>query len=209
MSDELKLNFLYHVFEGHARTFFKRTVRPQAQDYRHAIQLMEAEYVNESRQEECHREQENLRVRDVMRKQNIELARALDYIKDRIVLLNPQGPEMMRGDHQMRNYLADAVADQSWAQHALSRAVTDNWSMHKLYQDLCAEWSQYQKFRRSTWYGQRRILPSGGGAGPSNTYYNGQGTYGQPRQPGSRSSAPEGGKPIDQRTRAAHSPALV
>jgi hypothetical protein len=86
------------------------------------------------------------------------------------------------------------VIGASWAKSALSisQSASPPWSFQALYAALAAAWLQEQEEIEA------RQIDGRSSAGPENLtvpqvpgmFFQGQGVYGRPRQPGSRSSAP-------------------
>lgn len=180
---ELRIRYFYLMLTGEAKEFFYTNVDGMAETYEQVLQMMKGQYLNDTVQERCHTELEKLDLGEVMKSNNMTVPKALNYIRDRIVTLNSLGPEDRKTENLRRDYMHNAVKGHSWATNTLSRAKTGKWPLNQLYQQLDSDWQLAQDVQ------QRKQAMRGKAVHPR-VYYTGQGMYGKPRQPGSRSSVP-------------------
>lgn len=153
--------------------------------------LMKEEYNSLTRQNRCRAQLQKLRLAHVIRKEKIDTVAALEHIRDTITKLASQGPQEYRQEAHKREYLHEAVLGNPWATQCLATCKIENWSFQKLYTTLDAAFLHHEQSEIAR---KRDIKWSEGAdhfsAKPIGTYYEGQGVYGRPRKPGSRSSAP-------------------
>ena len=180
---ELRLRYLYLILTGEAKEFYYSNVDGNVADYYEAVERLERQYLSDTVKDRCHTELEKLELGDVMKEHSLSVPKALAYIRDRIVVLNNLGPDDRKSESLRREYMQNSVKGHSWATHTLSRAKKDRWSLNELYQQLDADFQLHKEV-----YQKKSALR--GKAVHPRVYYNGQGTYGKPRQPGSKSSVP-------------------
>lgn len=197
MSEEQKLQYMHNLFMGEALRFFRDNVAKSATDFEDANKLMREEYNSVTRQNRCRAQLQKLRLADIMRKGKIGTVAALEFMRNEITKLAGQGPAEYRLEAHKREYLQEAVIGNSWATQCLATCKIENWSFQKLYTALDAAYLHHEQSeaakkrdgRKSDLEGQLSQKPIG-------TYYEGQGMYGRPRKPGSRSSAPYQPRPF-------------
>lgn len=153
-----------------------------------------------TRQNRCRNQLQKQRLANVMKQQKLETVDALQYIRDQITKLAGQGPVEYHLEAHRREYLHNAVLGKPWAFQSLTSAVDENWTFQELSALLDGAFLHYEiseeaakkesGFQRQQNNSSRESFNFGGrdqnGGG---TFFEGQGTYGRPRKPGSRSSA--------------------
>ena len=196
-SDRIRLRYFYALFTGDAKQFYFNNVDHVAMTYNEAVTLMKQEYLNDTTRERCHADLDNMNLAEVMSSQKCSVPNALSYMRDTIVTLNNLGPEDRKTETHRRDYMVNAMKGHAWATNTLSMCKTHRWDLNQLYQQLDADWQLSQEVK------QRRNEMRGKTVHPR-VYYEGQGVYGKPRQPGSKSSVPVGEYrtgPVGQRAR--------
>lgn len=181
--DDVRLRFFYAVFTGEAKEFYYTSVDPVARTFGEAVEMMKQEYVNDTTRERCHADLDKMSLTEVISSQSLSVPPALAYMRDRIVTLNSLGPDDRRTETHRRDYMVNAMKGHTWATNTLSLCKTQKWDLNQLYQQLDSDWQLHREVQ------QKRNEMRGKSTHPR-VYYEGQGTYGKPRHPGSRSSAP-------------------
>lgn len=202
ISTDMKFKYMHNLFTGEALRFYRDNVADSAVDFDQANNMMKYEYNSITRQNRCRAQLQKLRLANIMRKEKVDTVGALEYIRDTITKLAGQGPLEYRLEAHKREYLQEAVIGNPWATQCLATSKIEAWSFQKLYTALDAAYLHHEqtetaKKRDGRRNDQQDFLSSK----PIGTYYEGQGLYGRPRKPGSRSSAPYQPKPFVRGTK--------
>lgn len=202
LTSQQQFNYLHHLFDGEAKRFFRSNVMSSCNSFAEACSLMQQEFNSLTRQSRVRKHLQKLRIGEIMSRKKCSVAEALEELREIITKLAPQGPKTHRSDEAKVEYLYQAVVGASWAKASLSASQSSNppWTFQQLYSSLDAAWLQEQEEieARQRDKGSRSNIESISNGMIPGIFYQGQGIYGRPRQPGSRSSAPG--------TRYPHSP---
>lgn len=191
VDDEKKFQYMHHLFSGEALRFYRDNVARVAETFEVANIMMKDEYNSLTRQNRCRAQLLKLRLAHVMKKEKLETVGALEFIRDAIAKNSDQGPIEYREEAHKREYLHEAVIGNPWATQCLATSKIEGWSFQKLYTALDAAYLHHEQSEAAKKRDGGRSYDAEHFAPPAiGTYYEGQGIYGRPRKPGSRSSAP-------------------
>lgn len=185
-----KFQYMHHLFRGEALRYYRNHVAKVAHDFGEADNLMQQEYNSLTRQNRCRSQLQKLRIANVMKKEKMDTVAALELIRDTITKLADQGPKEYREEAHKREYLQEAVIGNPWATHCLSTSKIESWTFQKLYTALDAAYLHHEQSETARKRDGRGSEGTDYSSKPIGTYYEGQGMYGRPRKPGSKSSAP-------------------
>lgn len=201
LNDSQKLQFFHLLFGGEAIRHYRNNVAHAVKKFDEACEMMKKEYNSKTRQNRVRKMLQGLRLTQIMEKSNIPVNEALEKLKETISRHAPNGPENYRDDQSLKEYLENAVVGLSWARNALMQSEAETgWTFNKLYTSLDAAYLQSQreeeankrdgkkepdKEESAKIIEEKKEVPS--------INYEGQSTYGRPRNPRSSSSRPFSG----------------
>jgi hypothetical protein len=193
-----KVALVHNLFDEEALRYYNAHVRDQSTTLEQVYEGMYAEFNSVTRQDRCKNQLRALRLHTIVETKNMMPTEALDYIRDQITLMITQCPKPFASEAFKTELLRDSVIGNRWATVPISKSRSNNYNFQQLFQDLHSSLHQHEEelMARRTFsrmsadprYHPYRLPTRAPAVKKIN--YTGQGRYGNPRTPGSRSSIP-------------------
>jgi hypothetical protein len=159
--------------------------------------MMSKEFNSITRQEKVKNQLHSLKLHHFVELKGMTANEALDHIQAKINAMLPQCPKEFNHDSYKRDLLRAAVVGNRWASEPISRCTSNGSTFQEMFQALHSSLHQHEEEIRarrtfSRMHADNRYHPykDTRTTAPRKILYTGQGRYGNPRTPGSRSSAP-------------------
>ena len=175
LNEEQKRKYLHNLFTGQARRHYNEYVL-EGMSYNYAKESLIKEFNDRTKQESTRMYLQNLTLRKVMDRDNLDVPKGLEKLREEITKYGPSGPPEYRSDRVMVEYFCDAVRNEEWSRNTLENCYSNNWTFNHLYTSLTGAW--YQKTRRDN---PRNTDTLSSGSSDPVIMYEGQRMYGNPR----------------------------
>jgi hypothetical protein len=194
-----KVELIYNLFHEESLRFYNNHVREKAATIEEVYQLMSKEFNSITRQEKVKNQLHSLKLHHFVKLKGMTANEALDHIQAKINAMLPQCPKEFNHDSYNRDLLRAAVVGNRWASEPISRCTGVGSTFQEMFQALHSSLHQHEEEIRarrtfSRMHADNRYHPYKDNrlstSTPRKILYTEQGRYGNPRSPGSRSSAP-------------------
>jgi hypothetical protein len=192
-----KVELIRNLFDEEALRFYNNHILDKAKTIKEVYYMMSKEINSITRQEKVKNQLHFLKLHHFAELKGMTANEALDHIQVKINAMLPQFPKEFNHDSYNRDVLRAAVVGNRWASEPISRCTNNGSISQEMFQALHSSPHQHeeeirarQTFRRMHADNRYHLYKDTRTTAPRKILYTGQGRSGNPRIPGSRSSAP-------------------